>query len=79
MDPLTDPVDPLTDPVDPLTDPVDPLTDPADPLTDPVDPLVALTGGTVSPPIDATAALVGRDRTLERIDRAIEWSQRPPA
>ena len=40
---------------------------------------VALTGGTVSPPIDATAALVGRDRTLERIDRAIEWSQRPPA
>jgi glutamyl-tRNA synthetase len=33
---------------------------------------VALSGGTVSPPIDATVALVGRKRTLERLTRAIE-------
>lgn len=32
---------------------------------------VALTGGTVSPPIDATLAVLGRERVLERIDRAI--------
>jgi glutamyl-tRNA synthetase len=37
---------------------------------------VALTGGAVSPPIDATAALIGRPRVLERIDRALEWSRR---
>jgi glutamyl-tRNA synthetase len=35
---------------------------------------VALTGGTVSPPIDATAALIGRDRALARLDRAIAWA-----
>ncbi len=28
---------------------------------------VALTGGTISPPIDATLALLGRERTLARI------------
>jgi len=33
---------------------------------------VAVTGGSVSPPIDATVWLVGRDRTLKRLDRAIE-------
>ncbi|RMH30517.1 MAG: glutamate--tRNA ligase [Planctomycetota bacterium] len=32
---------------------------------------VALTGSTVSPPIDATAALLGRDRCLARIDRCL--------
>jgi glutamyl-tRNA synthetase len=32
---------------------------------------VAITGGTVSPPIDQTAALLGRDRTLARIDAAL--------
>lgn len=32
---------------------------------------VALTGGTVSPPIDVTVYLLGRDRTLARIDRAL--------
>jgi glutamyl-tRNA synthetase len=32
---------------------------------------VALTGGTVSPPIDATVALLGRERVLERIDAAL--------
>jgi len=33
---------------------------------------VAVTGGSVSPPIDATVWLVGQDRTLERLDRALE-------
>jgi len=37
---------------------------------------VALTGGTVSPPIDATAALIGRERALGRLDRAIAWARR---
>jgi len=32
---------------------------------------VAVTGGPVSPPIDVTLALVGRDRTIARIDNAI--------
>ncbi len=31
---------------------------------------VAVSGGTVSPPIDATLALLGRDRTLARVARA---------
>jgi len=31
---------------------------------------VALTGGTASPSIDETLALVGRDRTIARIERA---------
>ena len=33
---------------------------------------VALTGGTISPPIDQTVALIGRERTLARIDRALD-------
>lgn len=33
---------------------------------------VAVTGGSVSPPIDVTVWLVGRERTLKRLDRAIE-------
>jgi glutamyl-tRNA synthetase len=33
---------------------------------------VAVTGGTVSPPIDATLALLGRERALRRLDRGIE-------
>jgi glutamyl-tRNA synthetase len=37
---------------------------------------VAVTGTAVSPPIDATLALLGRDRTLARIDAAL---QRAPA
>ncbi len=37
---------------------------------------VALTGGTVSPPIDATAALIGQVRALARLDLAIEWAAR---
>ena len=34
---------------------------------------VAVTGGPVSPPIDTTIALVGKDRTLARIDLAIAF------
>jgi len=37
---------------------------------------VALTGGTVSPPIDITTALIGRARVLQRVDRAIEFIRR---
>ena len=33
---------------------------------------VAVTGGGVSPPIDVTVYLIGRDRTLKRLDQAIE-------
>jgi glutamyl-tRNA synthetase len=33
---------------------------------------VAVTGGSVSPPIDKTVWLVGKARTLERLDRALE-------
>jgi glutamyl-tRNA synthetase len=32
---------------------------------------VAVSGGTVSPPIDQTLALLGRERTLARLDRVI--------
>jgi glutamyl-tRNA synthetase len=38
---------------------------------------VALTGTAVSPPIDATAALIGRDRVLSRLDQALAWQ--PPS
>ena len=34
---------------------------------------VAVTGGPVSPPIDVTLRLVGRERTIERLDRAIAF------
>ena len=33
---------------------------------------VAVTGGSVSPPIDVTVCLVGRERTLKRLDQAIK-------
>jgi glutamyl-tRNA synthetase len=33
---------------------------------------VAVAGSAVSPPIDATLALLGRDRTLARIDSALK-------
>ena len=33
---------------------------------------VAVTGGTVSPPIDATLVLLGKQRALERIERALQ-------
>jgi glutamyl-tRNA synthetase len=32
---------------------------------------VALTGGTISPPIDATLALLGREKVLARVDAAL--------
>jgi glutamyl-tRNA synthetase len=34
---------------------------------------VAVTGGGVSPPIDVTIELVGRERTLARVDRALHY------
>lgn len=34
---------------------------------------VAITGSTVSPSIDITAELIGRERVLSRIERALEW------
>jgi glutamyl-tRNA synthetase len=39
---------------------------------------VALTGTAVSPPIDATAALIGRERVLARLDRALQWAANNP-
>ena len=40
---------------------------------------VAMTGGTVSPPIDATVALIGRERALRRLGLAIERCGRAAA
>jgi glutamyl-tRNA synthetase len=37
---------------------------------------VALAGGAVSPPIDMTVALLGKERTAARIDRAVHWIER---
>jgi len=34
---------------------------------------VAVTGGAVSPPIDVTVALIGRNRALDRLDRALAY------
>lgn len=34
---------------------------------------IAMTGGTVSPPIDLTILLIGRDRVLERLNKAISF------
>ncbi len=39
---------------------------------------VAMTGGTVSPPIDLTVALIGRERALARLGRAITHAQGAP-
>jgi glutamyl-tRNA synthetase len=33
---------------------------------------VALTGNTISPPIDLTLELLGRERSLGRLDRALQ-------
>ena len=49
------------------------------PLTSPAttqDSRVAVTGTAVSPPIDATLYLLGRDRTLARLDAALAQAQR---
>ena len=41
---------------------------------------VAVSGGTVSPPIDVTVFLIGRERVLERLDKALRYiDARPPA
>ena len=37
---------------------------------------VAVSGGGVSPPIDQTLAILGREQTLARIDRAIDYASR---
>jgi glutamyl-tRNA synthetase len=36
---------------------------------------VAVSGGTVSPPIDATLAILGRPESLERLERAIKYAE----
>jgi len=38
---------------------------------------VAVSGGSVSPPIDQTLAILGRDETLARLDRAIGFARLP--
>ncbi|MGA0708734.1 MAG: hypothetical protein ACO3Q7_11725, partial [Steroidobacteraceae bacterium] len=38
---------------------------------------VAVSGGSVSPPIDATLALLGRENVLKRLDRAIAHIDSP--
>ncbi|HZF15365.1 MAG TPA: glutamate--tRNA ligase [Steroidobacteraceae bacterium] len=40
---------------------------------------VAVAGGSVSPPIDQTLALAGRERVLARIDRAIAYAEKGSA
>src|SRR5580658_4315033 len=35
---------------------------------------VALSGTTVSPPIDVTAALIGQEQVLNRLERALQWA-----
>ncbi len=35
---------------------------------------VAMTGGTISPPIDITMVLIGRERVIERLNRLIDLS-----
>ncbi len=37
---------------------------------------VAATGGGISPPIDVTVRLIGRERTIERIGRALEYIEK---
>jgi glutamyl-tRNA synthetase len=37
---------------------------------------VAISGGSVSPPIDQTLAILGRDETLTRLERAIAFARR---
>jgi glutamyl-tRNA synthetase len=39
---------------------------------------VAVAGRAVSPPIDATLALVGREKTLQRLDAALEYIKKQP-
>lgn len=38
---------------------------------------VAVSGGTVSPPIDVTLEIIGREGTLRRLGRAIEYARSP--
>jgi glutamyl-tRNA synthetase len=36
---------------------------------------VAVAGGSVSPPIDVTLAILGREETLARLDRAVDYAR----
>jgi glutamyl-tRNA synthetase len=36
---------------------------------------LAVCGGTVSPPIDATLAMLGKERSLARCERALRWAR----
>jgi glutamyl-tRNA synthetase len=36
---------------------------------------VAVAGGSVSPPIDVTLAILGRDETLARLDRVAAYAR----
>ena len=38
---------------------------------------VAMSGGTVSPPIDLTVALIGRERAFARLGRAMAYARQP--
>ena len=38
---------------------------------------VAIAGRAVSPPIDVTLALLGREKTLKRLDAALDYLKRP--
>ncbi len=38
---------------------------------------VAMSGGTVSPPIDITVALIGRDGAMSRLGRALSYARQP--
>ena len=37
---------------------------------------VAVSGGSISPPIDVTLEILGRDTVLERLTRAMDWIAR---
>jgi glutamyl-tRNA synthetase len=40
---------------------------------------VAVTGGSVSPPIDITLEVLGRSETFQRLTRAIDWIEQRDA
>jgi glutamyl-tRNA synthetase len=39
---------------------------------------VAMTGNTISPPIDATLALIGKERVLARLQKALDYIAKQP-
>jgi glutamyl-tRNA synthetase len=40
---------------------------------------VAVTGTTISPPLDATLAVLGQEKTLAAIDQALRWLEQTTA